>query len=561
MESIPPKKYQFQLSIQNQVLGKLNEGCSLKEIIDVLTLAVESQFTESKCSVLLLDQSSKTLRNCSAPNLPKLYLEKIEGVPISLCIGPCAAAAYNKEIVVIEDIASNSTWKDWKNLALINNLHSCWSFPIFSSKKNVLGTFAVYHSKSSKPQAEEIKFINSFAEIAGSSIETKNTQKELRDSEECYKAIIDQSVDALMIHDLQGNIFKVNSQACKSLCYSEEELLNLTIQEIETQFDLLTMQQKWEEAVLGKFIQMEGEHRRKDGTLFPVETSIGIVNINKNNYIQTSTRDITKRKRSEEDLENYKNNLESLVQEKNKDLEEAKQKIEKANQAKNEFLSKMSHELRTPLNAVLGFAEIIKSNHKKPLNKTEENIEHVIDGGEQLLETINRLLDLSQLEKEAIKFRNETFLVNSPINNLISSLKSLAEKSGVTIENQIPESSNHTIYADSARFDQVMLNLISNAIKYNRENGFVVIGARAIDDSNLEIFIKDSGKGIPKDQQAQIFDPFNRLTRYSASEGMGIGLSITKLLVEAMNGSLSLESEENQGSTFFVRFLRRERPS
>ncbi|GEM_PF-3201890 len=555
------KQYQFQLSIQNRALEKLNQGSSIKGIMDLFTHGFESQFPESKCSVLLLDKSGQYLHNCSAPSLPETFLKKIDGISIGPIAGSCGTAAYRKEIVVVEDIGSDPLWERGKNLAMKNDLHSCWSFPIFGSSKNVLGTFAVYHSKPSKPRSEELEFINSFAKIAGISIESENTQKALRDSEVRFRAIMTQAVDAFIIYNFQGKIVDVNLQASKNLGYSREELLNLSIKDIETQFNPNIAPQRWQEATLGKPVEIEGMHRRKDGTLFPVEVHIGLVNLDDGNYILTTIRDISERKTIEEELKNHRSHLENLVAQRTDDLENSKLKAEKANKAKSEFLSMMSHELRTPLNAILGFAELIKVSHDKPANRTEENAEYILSGGRHLLKIVNELLDLTQIEKGVVKLKHETFAVKPLVDKLIESLKPLAEKSGVSIENKIPELPNYSIYADKVRFNQVMLNLISNAIKYNRKNGCISIGIRNNDDSNLVIYVIDTGLGIPKNLQDQIFDPFDRLTADPKIEGTGIGLTITKLLVEAMDGSIFLESEENQGSTFLVTLPTKEKAS
>jgi PAS domain S-box-containing protein len=561
MESGFSEQYQFQLSIQNQALEKLNQGSSLKAIMDLFTEGFESQFSKSKCSVLLLDKSGQHLHNCSAPSLPETYLKKIDGIPIGPNAGSCGTAAFRKEIVVVEDIDSDPLWKRGKNLALRNNLQSCWSFPIFGSKENVLGTFAVYHSKPSKPRPVELDFISSFAKIAGISIDSKSTQKSLKDSEERFRAIMTQAVDAFIVHDLHGKIVDVNDQACKNLGYSRKELLGLSVPDIEMNFNAKKVPLKWQEVADGKHFEIEGLHRRKDGSVFPVEVHIGLIKMDDGNYILATIRDITERKKIEEELANHRNDLESLVTQRTSDLEKAKQKAEKANQAKSEFLSLMSHELKTPLNAILGFAELIMVSHNKPSNKTPENAQYILNSGKHLLGIVNELLDLAQIERGVIKLNNEVLSIKPEIDSLVNSLRPLAKKLGITIVNQIPELPNHTIYADMIRFNQILLNLISNAIKYNRNNGFITIGLRNIDDSNLRIFVMDTGIGIPEKEQDLIFEPFNRFTKDPRIEGTGVGLYITKLLVEAMDGSISLESEENQGSTFFVSLPKKEKAS
>jgi PAS domain S-box-containing protein len=233
------------------------------------------------------------------------------------------------------------------------------------------------------------------------------------------------------------------------------------------------------------------------------------------------------------------------------ELINAKQQAEAANQAKSDFLSSMSHELRTPLNAILGFAQLMKDDPFSPLNDSQqENVEHIYEGGKHLLELVNQVLDLSRVESGEFKVNFEYIDPNEIVNECLPILYNQAKKYDVTVEVKL-EAVNK-IYADYLRVKQVLLNLCSNAIKYNCPGGNVSIECFITDQHYKRILVRDSGIGIPIQKQQEIFTSFNRLGQENSDiEGTGVGLAITKNFVDSMNGEIGFESKEGQGSVFW----------
>ena len=239
-----------------------------------------------------------------------------------------------------------------------------------------------------------------------------------------------------------------------------------------------------------------------------------------------------------------------------KALHDAKAEAEKANQAKSEFLASMSHELRTPLNAVLGFAQMLQLDPKTPLSPAQnEHVESILAGGNHLLELVNEVLDLARIEANQLDLSLEEVSANDAVADCVSLAISLGEPRDIAIIDRFSGGSILLLRTDRLRFKQSLLNLLSNAVKYNQDGGTVTVEGRETDDGFLHISVKDTGIGIAEDYKSNVFHMFHRLEAdpHIAREGTGIGLTVTKLLVEQMAGQVGFESEAGVGSTFWIK--------
>lgn len=235
-------------------------------------------------------------------------------------------------------------------------------------------------------------------------------------------------------------------------------------------------------------------------------------------------------------------------------MQEAKLIADKANLAKSEFLSSMSHELRTPLNAILGFAQLIAGANPPPTIKQQKNAEQILKAGWYLLELINEILDLAVIESGKVLLFIETLSLAEVFNDVEAMLEHQAQQRGISM--QFPLASDvYYIKADRVRMKQVMVNLLSNALKYNKTNGSVNVSCIKKNNQRIRICVEDTGEGITADNMAQLFQPFNRLGKESSSEeGTGIGLVVSKRIVELMGGVIGVESVIGKGSVFWVEF-------
>jgi PAS domain S-box-containing protein len=247
--------------------------------------------------------------------------------------------------------------------------------------------------------------------------------------------------------------------------------------------------------------------------------------------------------------------LDQALQDKNLELESARQMADKANRAKSDFLSNMSHELRSPLNAILGFAQLIESSSPPPTPTQKVRVDHILQAGWYLLELINEILDLALIESGKLSLSLEPLSLDELLIECEALSEPQAQQQGIGIS--FPRfDSPCFVSADRTRLKQIIFNLISNAIKYNRPGGTVEVTCDASADRRVRINVRDNGEGLSEQKLAQLFQPFNRLGKETtAVQGTGIGLVVCKRLVELMGGAIGVTSTVGVGSVFWVELM------
>ncbi|MDB6115091.1 MAG: sensor hybrid histidine kinase, partial [Lacunisphaera sp.] len=254
-----------------------------------------------------------------------------------------------------------------------------------------------------------------------------------------------------------------------------------------------------------------------------------------------AARDVTERKR-----------LDRALQESNVELESAKSAAEKANLAKSDFLSSMSHELRSPLNAILGFAQLMEIATPPPPPLQAGNIAQILQAGWHLLKLINEILDLAVIESGKVSLSLEPVSLAGVMDECQTMMEPQAQQHRIRMT--FPRFAQPVfVWADRMRLKQIVINLLSNAIKYNQPQGTVVVECSVIPPERIRISVRDTGAGLLPEKMAQLFQPFNRLGQEASGvAGTGIGLVVTKQLVELMEGVLGVESTVGLGSVFWV---------
>jgi signal transduction histidine kinase/CheY-like chemotaxis protein len=258
-------------------------------------------------------------------------------------------------------------------------------------------------------------------------------------------------------------------------------------------------------------------------------------------YIFAASRDITERLKQENELRN------------------AQELANQANISKSEFLSRISHELRTPMNSILGFAQLLEMGSLD--NTQERSVGHILQSGKHLLNLINEVLEISRIESGQMSLSMEPVSLNSVIHEIIDSLTPLAATRGITIHSNFLLGEMSYVMADRQRLKQIIMNLLSNGLKYNRPDGMIDVevlhGENEFNGKkSIRIAVRDQGYGISPDNMEKVFLPFERIgAENTETEGTGLGLAVVKQLTELMNGELGLESTLGTGSTFWVEFV------
>jgi PAS domain S-box-containing protein len=371
--------------------------------------------------------------------------------------------------------------------------------------------------------------------------EQKQLGQRLRDSQFYTRSLFESNIDALMTTDPSGIITDVNKQMEGLTGCTRDELIGAPFK------NYFTDPERAEAGI--KLVLREKKVTNYELTALARDGKKTVVSYNATTFydrdrtlqgVFAAARDVTERKR-----------LDQALQDKNVELERAKIAAEKANLAKSDFLSSMSHELRTPLSAILGFAQLMDSDTPPATPSQKASIDQILHAGWYLLKLINEILDLAQIESGKLSLSLEPVSLAEVMAECQAMIEPQGQKRRIKMT-FLPFDAPCFVSADRTRLKQVLTNLLSNAIKYNQPEGTVVVECTTSTPERTRISVRDTGAGLPPEKLTQLFQPFNRLGQESsAEEGTGIGLVMSKRVVELMGGVIGVESTVGVGSVFW----------
>jgi PAS domain S-box-containing protein len=513
---------------QHQVLEMIATGAPLNQVLTLLVHLIEDQYEGTVCSVLLLDTDGDHVRVGAAPSLPDEYARRVDGQLAGRHIGSCGTAIQVGRPVIVTDIASDPQWDVLRDVAVARGLHACWSIPIPSTHKKVLGSFAMYCRTPRGPGREELRLLETAADLAGAAIDHHRSQEALRQSEERNRAILRAIPDWMFIMSSDGVFLDYHVKNPEALLMPPEAFLGKSMHDVLPSWLADAHQRAFERALatneperLEYSLESHNERQFYEACIVRCD----------GDRLLSIVRDITDRKRAELDAAAQRQELAHL----NRVLILAEQS------------GALAHELSQPLAAILTNAQAARRLlDQDPLDldevraalddviKNDKRAGAVIHRLRELLKKSNAVLqpvDLNEVTREVLDLTHSDLLLRRmPITTALSP--------------GLPP-----VLGDRVQLQQVILNLVLNACDAmstvepaERELTLTTVA----DDRFVQIAIADRGVGIPEGQLDSVFDPF--VTH--RAQGLGLGLTISRSIVLAHRGRIQAENNADRGATF-----------
>jgi len=516
---------------QQRVLEMIATGAALDVVLTHLVQLVERHSDGMWCSVLLLDQDGVHLRRGAAPSLPESYNQAIDGVAIGPQVGSCGTAMYFGRTVIVTDVLVDPVWEHYRELAISHGFRACWSTPIFSAQKRVLGSFAMYYPDPRPPLDEEVRLVEVAANIAGIAIEHHQTLAALQRSESRIRAILRAIPDWMFVLDPSGVFVDYHAKNPADLLVAPEVFLGKVISDVLPP----VISNALATAIAGALASDEPQKfeysLESAQTQHFYEACVVRCDVDR---ILSIVRDISDRKRAEMDAHLQRRELAHLSRV----------------ATLGELSGAIAHELSQPMSAVLINAyAAMRSLSQSPADVTEAKaaLEDIISNDKRAGVVIERLRTL--LKKGHIVF--EVLDLNDVARDVLGLTRSdfLARRITVTthLDPALPR-----IDGDRVQLQQVLLNLVLNAcesMNANDVNERHLTVTTTANDGFVQIDVCDRGVGLPDDQRAAVFEPFVTFRE----QGLGLGLAISRSIILAHGGQIEAENNSDRGTTFTCR--------
>lgn len=538
----------------------------LKPAIRTLIERVSSTLDVPRCSIWLFNNNMTKLRCVGLYEAGKQDFSS--GMELAAADFPAYFKALQEESVLVADDARTDprTCQFLESYLKPKGITSMLDVPIKAGGK-MIGVFCNEHIGSPRKWlVDEQNFCSSMADLVAlmmESTERQRAEKTLRRSEKHFRSLIENASDTIAIMDGDGRIRYCSPPVCRMTGHTPESLFGQNwlgfmhpddAANVRTELPAITAEE-------GSITKLEYRFRHADGSWKYFESiQTNLLHDPTVSGIVLNVRDVTDRKLVEQQLEQEHQNLEKTVTARTEELSASLERLQdtnlrllEANRHKSRFLSSMSHELRTPLNAILGFADLLRGQFFGALNEKQLQYVNQLDtSGRHLLALINDLLDIAKIDSGAIELVPEKFAPREFVDATVSMMNAQFRRKNLEVE-IVHDPRVEVMTGDLRKCKQIMLNLLSNALKYTPEGGRIMIETKSEGRRGIRVSVTDNGIGIEPSEQEKIFSEFHQADRVRDEQlgGTGIGLALTKRLVELHGGSIGVKSEVGKGSTFW----------
>ena len=526
---------------QAGLLDLIGSGASPASVLENLVGAIESLLDDARCSIMVFDHESQSLRHSAAPRLPAEYCFAIDGMSIGPSAGSCGTAAFLGVSVVVSDTLVDERWEQFRLLAERYGLRACWSNPIYSSERNLLGTLATYRDYPYTPDANEIELVAQFSGLIAAALRHAELTRKLIESEELFRRSFEGSAAGMALISDDGLIVRAN-KAFGDLAAGEpdgvvgQRFVDLIHTEDRTSWlaavDRLNSNQAIPVEVAMRFRYRPGGAAR---SLRMVSVLPG--SVPHGPRLCVNLVDVTRRQR----LETERRARFAA--------ESAQASAETANRAKGQFLAAMSHELRTPLTSIVGYSELLSARVLPPERRLTA-VATISAAASHLIAILDDVLDIAKIDAGAVEVEIGPVVIDKTIAQVVRLLGPLALSRDVQLH--VDRAVAAVANADERRLRQALINVVANAIKYNRAGGEVRL-SWSLREGGVAVEIADTGYGIPATLRDRLFTPFTHLDNgTNDAEGSGLGLAISRQLMASMGGQITVTDNAAGGTTVVV---------
>ncbi len=546
-EELEPDDASEVLDRQAEVLELIAGAAPLRVVLTEILTSLEHLMPSASCSVLFLDRERGTLHHGAAPSLPDDYVAAIDGLSIGDGAGSCGTAAALNAPVIARDVRTDPRWVDFRHLAAAAGLRSCWSTPIEGSDGMPVGTFAVYHPLPHSPTGRERLLVDRYTHLASVAIDHAGLLGDLVESEERFRRSFDDNSLGMAILGLD-RVIATSNGALTTLAGRDlsgtalAHVLTPQRGSLESWFDELC--RTGAEPVSFEALLDRDEPDDDEPDDVEVEVTISLLRGRDGGHPQyvVNVFDLTERRAAERDRRGRA------------EAEAARRTAEELSHAKSELLAAVGHEARTPIQAIVGFAELLGTIDLDDARR-QEALAHISAAAGHVMDLLADVLDLSRLEANALPMALESVCLREVVDEVFGLLSATAQGRHVELVHDLADL---MVSADRRRLRQVLLNLVTNAIRHGNQSGRVEIRALPASDATMVLVsVDDDGPGIPADLLPRVFTPFARATRPVTAttprqtpshgprdshhdESVGLGLGLAHGLMCAMGGDLTV---------------------